>query len=317
VIWFVVRRTGLLIAALFVASALIFVLLRMLKGDLATVIGGIEATPEQIAKIRADLGLDRPLWRQYVEWIGGVLTGDFGRSTLTKSTVTGQLGEKLAITAPLVAASTVLSLVVAVPLGIVAAMRSRKPDGLVLSVLGQLGVAVPPFLVGIAFIALLSGKFGLPGQGFPRKGWSGDFWAAARSLVLPTLTLAAAQGAVLLRFVRAAVLEVLDQDYIRTARAKGLGRTRALVVHGLRNASIPVVSILGVQVATLISGSVVIEQVFNLPGVGRMLIDDVGKRDFDKVQGTVLLIAVIVIVVGFVVDVLHHLIDPRLRLTGR
>lgn len=316
-ILFVARRTGLLIAALFVASVLIFVLLRMLKGDLATVIGGIEASPEQLRTIREDLGLNRPLWRQYGDWIGGVLTGDLGRSAVTNSTVTSQLGQKLTITAPLVAASSVVSLALAVPLGIYAAMRSRKLDGLALSVVGQLGVAVPPFLVGISMIAVLSGKFGLPGQGFPRGGWSGDFWRSTRSLVLPTLTLAAAQGAVLLRFVRAAVLEVLDQDYIRTARAKGLSRTRALVVHGLRNASIPIVSILGVQLATLIAGTVVIEQVFNLPGVGRMLIDDIGTRDFDKVQGTVLLIAVIVIVIGFIVDVLHHLIDPRLRLSGK
>jgi len=306
-----------MIAALFVASVLIFVLLRMLRGDLATVIGGIESPPERIEAIREELGLNRPLWQQYGDWLGDVLTGDLGRSTLTNSTVTGQLGEKLTITAPLVLTSTVVSLMIALPLGIWAAMRARKLDGLVLSVIGQLGVAVPPFLVGIAMVAAFSGKFGLPGQGFPRDGWSGDFWRASRSLVLPALTLVAAQAAVLLRFVRAAVLEVLDQDFIRTARAKGLSRWRALAVHGLRNAAIPVVSILGVQIATLMAGTVVIEQVFNLPGVGRMLLDDIGSRDFDKVQGTVLLIATIVIVVGFLVDIVHHLIDPRLRLTGK
>jgi peptide/nickel transport system permease protein len=159
---------------------------------------------------------------------------------------------------------------------------------------------------------LFAGIWGLPSQGFPRNGWD-DPGRAVRSLVLPVLTLAAAQGAILLRFVRASTLDVLNQDYIRTARAKGLSRTEALMVHGLRNAAIPVISVLGIQIAGLIAGVVVIEQVFNLPGVGQMLVRDVGNRDFDKVQGTLLLIAVIVLVIGFLVDLAHYLIDPRLR----
>jgi peptide/nickel transport system permease protein len=161
-------------------------------------------------------------------------------------------------------------------------------------------------------IALFAGTWGLPSQGFPREGWQ-EFGRASRSLVLPILTLAAAQGAILLRFVRSATLDVLHQDYMRTARSKGLTRIEALFTHGLRNAAIPVISVVGVQLATLLAGVVVIESVFNLPGVGQMLLRDVGNRDFDKVQGTVLLIAVVVLVIGFVVDVLHYLIDPRLR----
>jgi peptide/nickel transport system permease protein len=312
VIWYVVRRFGLLLGALFVASAAIFALLRLLPGDLATTIAGIEATPERLAAIRAELGLDRPLWNQYFEWMGGVLQGDFGESAVTGSTVASQLGQKLTITGPLILASSVLSMIVAVPLGVYAAMRHRSVDGVALSALGQLGVTIAPFLVGIALIAAFAGRFGLPSQGFPRDGW-GDFGRAARSLVLPTLTLVVAQAAVLMRFVRASTLDVLGQDYIRTARAKGLTRTQAMFVHGLRNAAIPVVSVLGIQIASLIAGVVVIEQLFNLPGVGRMLLDDIGNRDFDKVQGTVLLIAAIVIVIGFLVDITHHLIDPRLR----
>lgn len=312
-IWFCVRRFGLLLVALLVASVIIFCLLRLIPGDLAATIGGIEASPERLDSIREDLGLNRPLIAQYFDWIGKVVTGDFGRSALTNSTVTSQLGEKLTITAPLVLASTVLSLAVAIPLGVFAAMRHRKLDGLGLSALGQLGVAVPQFLVGIGLIAVLAGRWGLPSQSFPRRGWE-DPVQAIRSLVLPTLTLAAAQGAILLRYVRASTLDVLNQDYIRTARSKGLSRVEALFAHGLRNASIPIVSVLGVQLASLIAGVVVIESVFSLPGVGLMLLKDIDNRDFDKVQGTILLIAVVVLVVGFLVDLAHHFIDPRLRL---
>ena len=311
-LWFCVRRLGELVVAVLVASIIIFLLLRLLPGDLAGIIGGVAATPERRAAIREELGLDRPLLNQYFEWMGGVLTGDFGRSALTNSTVTSQLGEKLTITAPLILASSVVALAAAIPLGVYSAVRHRQADGAGLSALGQLGIAIPQFLVGIALIAVLAGRWGLPSQGFPRNGWD-DPARAIRSLILPVLTLAAAQGAILLRFVRSSTLDVLNQDYIRTARAKGLSRTEALMLHGLRNAAIPVISVLGIQIAGLIAGVVVIEEVFNLPGVGQMLVRDVGNRDFDKVQGTILLIAVIVLVIGFLVDLAHYLIDPRLR----
>jgi peptide/nickel transport system permease protein len=312
VLWFCVRRLGELVVAVLVASVIIFLLLRLLPGDLAGIIGGVEATPERLDAIRGELGLDRPLLNQYFEWMGGVLTGDFGRSAVTNSTVTSQLGEKLTITAPLILASSAVALAAAIPLGVYAAVRHRQADGVGLSAFGQLGIAIPQFLVGIALIAVLSGRWGLPSQGFPRNGWD-DPARAIKSLILPVLTLAAAQGAILLRFVRASTLDVLNQDYIRTARAKGLSRTEALMVHGLRNAAIPVISVLGIQIAGLIAGVVIIEEVFNLPGVGQMLVRDVGNRDFDKVQGTLLLIAVIVLVIGFLVDLAHYLIDPRLR----
>jgi len=291
----------------------VFLLLRLLPGDLARVIGGTQATPEQIRAIREELGLNRSLVAQYLEWIGGIVHGDFGTSALNGETVTSQLGEKLTVSAPLVLASTVLSIVVAVPLGIVAGARHRRADGVALSMVSQLGIAIPSFWAGLILIVVFAVNWNLfPAQGFPRAGWD-DTGRAVQSLVLPTLTLALAQGAVLLRFVRSATLDVLHQDYIRTARAKGLTRTQALYRHGLRNASIPIISILGVQVASLIAGVVVIERVFNLPGVGSMLVRDIGTRDLEKVQGTVLLIAIIVLIIGFVVDILHSIVDPRLR----
>ncbi|MET0458752.1 MAG: ABC transporter permease [Ilumatobacteraceae bacterium] len=312
-IFYVLRRFALLLVAIFVTSIVVFLLLRLLPGDLARVIGGTQATPEQIDAIREELGLNRSLVEQYLEWIGGILHGDFGTSALNGETVTSQLGEKLTVSAPLVLASTVLSIVVAVPLGIYAGARHRRADGVALSMVSQLGIAIPSFWAGLILIVVFAVNWNLlPAQGFPREGWD-DTGRAVQSLVLPTVTLALAQGAVLLRFVRSATLDVLHQDYIRTARAKGLTRTQALYRHGLRNASIPIISILGVQVASLIAGVVVIERVFNLAGVGSMLVRDIGTRDLEKVQGTVLLIAIIVLIIGFIVDILHSIVDPRLR----
>ena len=310
---YVLRRLGLLLVAIMVTSVVVFLLLRLLPGDLAKVVGGTQASPERIEAIREQLGLDEPLVRQYLDWIGGVVQGDFGTSALNGETVTGQLGQKLGVTAPLVLGSTVVSVFVAVPLGIVAGARHRRAEGITLSIVSQLGIAVPTFWAGLLLIVLFGVHWDVfPAQGFPRAGWD-DPGRAVESLVLPTVTLALSQGAVLLRFVRSATLDVLHQDYIRTARAKGLTRTQALYRHGLRNASLPIISILGVQIASLIAGVVVIERVFNLPGVGQMLVRDIGSRDLEKVQGTVLLLAIAVLVIGFLVDLLHRLVDPRLR----
>jgi peptide/nickel transport system permease protein len=310
---FLLRRLGLLVVAFFVTSVMVFLLLRLLPGDLARVVGGTDAPPERIEALRESLGLNRPLVVQYGDWIGGILTGDFGTSALNGASVTDELAQKLEVSAPLVLASTALSVLVAVPLGIVAGARHRKTDGVALSVVSQLGIALPTFWVGLMLVILFAVHWNLlPSQGFPTEGWN-EPGRAVRSLVLPTITLALSQGAVLMRFVRSATLDVLHQEYIRTARSKGLTRTQALFRHGLRNASLPIVSILGVQIASLIAGVVVIERVFTLPGVGQMLVRDVGTRDLEKVQGTVLLIAVFVLVIGFAVDVLHRLVDPRLR----
>jgi peptide/nickel transport system permease protein len=312
--FYLLRRVALLVLAVLVASVVIFVLLRLLPGDLAQVLGGTQASRDQVTELRKQLGLDRPLVSQYGSWIWKAVHGDFGTSPLNGTSVAGQLGDKLTISGPLILASTVISVTVAVPLGIVAAARHRKADGVALSAVSQLGIALPSFLVGLFLIIVFAVNWRLlPSQGFPLRGWA-EPGRAAKALVLPTFTLALAQGAVLMRFVRAATLDVLHQDYIRTARAKGLTRTQALFRHGLRNASLPIVSILGVQIASLIAGLVVIERTFNLAGVGQMLATDISARDLVKVQGTVLLIAVVVLVIGFFVDIAHRLLDPRLRL---
>ncbi|CAM5305643.1 MULTISPECIES: ABC transporter permease [Streptomyces] len=310
---YVLRRAALLVVSLLAASVLIFLVLRLLPGDIAQTIGGIKATPAQVAAVRHDLGLDRPLAAQYAGWIDGVVTGDFGRSVLDGTSVSGQLAEKFAVTGPLAAGAVVLALALAVPLGIVAAVRRDSRLGGAVNALGQLGIALPTLWVGLLLVVVFAVQIRwLPAQGFPVDGWA-EPGQALRSLVLPWLTLALSEGAVLLRFVRSAVLEVLHQDWLRTARAKGHTRTGALVRHGLRNAAVPVVSVLGLQIAALVAGAVVVEQVFVLPGVGQMLITDVGNRDLDKVQGEILLLTGAVLVIGFLVDLAHRLIDPRLR----
>ncbi|HEX3792758.1 MAG TPA: ABC transporter permease [Pseudonocardiaceae bacterium] len=313
---YLVWRLVLLVVSVFVASVLIFALLRLLPGDVATTIGGLRATPAQLARIRAELGLDRSLPAQYGSWIGGVLHGDFGRSQLDGSSVGAQLAQKLQVTAPLAAGGTLLALLIAVPLGVLAAVRHRSPVGAGVSALSQVGIAVPTLWVGLVLVLVFAVELNvLPAQGFPTNGWS-DPGLAVRSLVLPWIALGLSEGAVLLRFVRSSVLGVLHSDYLRTARAKGLTRWGALLRHGLRNAALPVTSVLGLQIAALIVGAVVIEQVFTLPGVGSMLIADVANRDLVKVQGEVLVITGAVLVISFLIDIVHRLIDPRLREAG-
>jgi peptide/nickel transport system permease protein len=310
---FLLRRTALFVLSLLVASLLVFGLLRLLSGDMAQVIAGVDATPAQVELLRDKLGTDRPLVVQYLSWIGGVVTGDFGTSALSGVSVSKEMAAKLTVTAPLVASAMLLAIVVAVPLGVLAAMRHRSRLGLGIAGLSQLGIALPTLWVGlvlaIVFAVLLRW---LPVQGFPTTGWAQPA-RAARSLVLPCVTLALSEGAVLLRFVRSATLGVLHQDMLRTARATGLTRTGAMLRHGLRNAALPVLSIFGLQVAALLVGAVVVERVFSLPGLGTMLLADVGNRDLIKVQGEVLLLTAVVLALGFVIDIGHRLIDPRLR----
>lgn len=312
---FLLRRTALLVVSLAVASLVVFGLLRMLPGDVATTIGGSYATPAQLAALRAELGLDRPLPAQYLSWIAGVLHGDFGRSMLNGGSVDAELGRKLEVTAPLVAGSILVAVGIAVPLGTWVAVRHRTATGNAVNALSQIGIAVPSLWLALLLVTVFAVELRwLPAQGFPVDGWANP-WQAIRSLILPWLALGLTEGAVLLRFVRSAVLGVLHADFLRTARAKGLTLGAALLRHGFRNAALPVISVLGLQVAALLVGTVVVETVFTLPGVGSMLVADVGNRDLTKVQGEVLLLVAAVLTIGFVIDIAHRLIDPRLRTT--
>nr|WP_228506420.1 ABC transporter permease [Frigoribacterium sp. VKM Ac-2530] len=306
-------RTALFALGLVVASVLIFATLRLLPGDVAQAIAGTTGSPAQVAALREQLGLDRPIVAQYLDWAAGLLRLDLGESLVTGSPVAGEIAEKLGVTLPLAGLSLVFGLLIGVPAGVWAAARHRRPAGLVVGVGSQLLAAVPAVWLGMLLIALFAVTLGwLPTQGWPLDGWQ-DPGRALRSLVLPALTIGIIEGAVLLRFTRSAAIGALDQDYVRAAAAKGMTLDRALLRHGLPNVMLSVVSVLGLQVVGLVVGAVVVEQLFTLPGLGRMLVTDVGRRDLTKVQGELMTLTAIVLFVGLLVDVAHRRLDPRLR----
>jgi peptide/nickel transport system permease protein len=306
-------RLALLLVGLLTASALIFVTLRVLPGDIAQLIACTDSTPAQLAAISERLGLDQPLALQYGQWIGGILSGDLGTSLLTGTPVIDELAQKAQVTVPLGLMAMVIALVVALPFGVLAALRRGHADGTAMSIGAQALAAVPVVWAGMMLVVVFAVWLGwLPAQGFPRSGWD-EPARAMQSLLLPALTIGIVEGAMLMRFVRSATLQAVGQDYVRTAAAKGLTRNRALVRHGLPAVGLSIVTVLGLQVAGIIVGAVVIEELFTLPGIGRMLVADVGNRDLVKVQSELLVLTGMVLVIGFVVDLVHRAIDPRQR----
>jgi len=313
VIRYALTRLALLVLGLLVASAIIFLTLRVLPGDIAQIIAGTNATPEQVAALREQLGLNRPLIVQYGEWIGGLFRGDLGVSLQTGRPVASEIAEKSQVTVPLGILSLLIALVIALPLGVLSAMQRGRAGGTAISATSQALAAVPVVWAGMMLVVVFAVWLGwLPAQGFPRTGWATP-WLALKALLLPALTIGVIEGAMLLRFVRSATLQAVGQDYVRTAAAKGLTRNQALIRHGLPNVGLSIITVLGLQVAGIIVGSVVIEQLFTLPGIGRMLVSDVGARDLPKVQSELLVLTGFVLLVGFVVDLAHRLIDPRQR----
>lgn len=308
------ERTAVLLISLAVASVLVFGFMAVLPGDPARVALGVNASDDTVAALRQQFGLDRPLTTQYFDWLGGLLHGDFGTSYVSKVAIGPQIADRFQVTLWLVVVSMVVALVLAAPAGTVMAARHRRLSGLALSALSQLGVAIPAFLAGILLIMLFAVKLGW----LPANGWTppaSDPAMFLKQLILPALSLGIVQGAVLTRYVRSAVLEVLREDYLRTARAKGLRPFPALWRHGLRNAAVPVVTVLGLQLATLLIGAVVVERVFVIPGLGSLLLDGVSNRDLLLVQDVVMVLVVAVLAVNFLVDLLYVALDPRLRVT--
>lgn len=307
-----VSSLGQFLATLLVATALIFLMLRVMPGDPAVVALGIDASPEALAQWRAQYGTDQPLVVQYVQWMAGLVRGDLGTSYVTSQELTPLIVDRVQVTLILVALSMLVALLIAVPLGMLAAVRHQHPSGVVLSGISQVGVAVPNFLVGVLLVAVFAVQLGW----FPSGGWvapSDDPAEFLRRLVLPVLALGSVQAAIITRYVRSAVLEIMREDFLRTARAKGLTRGTALVRHGLRNAGVPVVTIVGVQLAAMLIGSVVIERVFVIPGLGSLLVDSVGNRDLVAVQAIVAVLVLLVVLINLVVDLAYTLLDPRLR----
>jgi peptide/nickel transport system permease protein len=311
----IVIRLAWLIVSLIAASILVFAVTNVLPGDVAAVILGTNATPEALDTLRHQLGLDQPGWMRYLQWVGGMLHSDFGTSLLSHSAVGPLIVQKLSVSGPLALASAFLALALALPLGVLAGVNYRRPTGTLISVISLVGIAVPAFWAGLLLATVFAIQLKLlPAGGF--VDWSDNPLAAARALVLPSLALGLVQAAVLTRYIRSAIVEVQREDFIRTARAKGLTRWQALRRHGFRYAAIPVVTVLGVQLTGLLVGAVVIENVFVLPGLGRLLFQSVGNRDLIVVQDLVMLLTAVVLVVNFLVDLSYRLLDPRIRSTA-
>jgi peptide/nickel transport system permease protein len=310
-----VQRVGVFLVSLVVSSIVVFGFMAVLPGDPARVALGVGASEPAVERLREQFGLDRPLTVQYLSWVRGLVTLHPGDSYVSHAAIWPQVADRLQVTLWLVVTATVLAVVLAIPLGTVMALRQRRLSGLVLSAVSQVGVAVPAFLAGILLITVFAVKL----RWLPANGWTPpaqDPGMFLQQLVLPALSLGLVQAAVLTRYVRSAVLDILREDYLRTARAKGLRPMQALVRHGLRNAAVPVVTVLGLQLATLLIGAVVVERVFVIPGLGSLLLDSVSNRDLIMVQDVVMILVVAVLLVNFLVDLLYLVIDPRLR-TGR
>lgn len=295
-----------------VATVVVFLFMRLIPGDPAQIALGVNATPELLERTRKEFGTDQPLIVQYFDWAGGLLRGDFGTSYVTRTDISPLVADRLQVSLILVIAAMVVALAIAIPLGTWAAVKHRNLSGVVIGAGSQLGVAVPGFLAAILLVLIFAVGLGwLPASGWTPPGE--DFGDFVRRLILPVLALASVQGAILTRYVRSAVLEIMSEDYLRTARAKGLSKMGALVKHGLRNAAIPVITVTGVQIAALIIGAVVIERVFVIPGLGSMLLDAVGNRDLLTVQSVVMVLVAITLVLNLLVDVLYTIVDPRMR----
>jgi peptide/nickel transport system permease protein len=308
----ILRRVTIFVLSLIVSSILVFAFMAVLPGDPARIALGVDASEESVQALREHFGLDQSLLTQYLDWVRGLLTLRPGTSYISQVAIGPQVADRLEVTLVLVIAAMAVAVVLALPMGVLMAVRQRKLSGLLLSAMSQVGVAVPAFLAGILLITVFAVRLGW----LPPNGWSPpaeDPVMFLKHLVLPALSLGLVQGAVLTRYVRSAVLDVLREDYLRTARSKGLRPGQALVRHGLRNAAVPVVTVLGLQLATLLIGTVVVERVFVIPGLGSLLLDSVSSRDLVIVRDVVMILVVAVLFVNFLVDLVYLLIDPRLR----
>ena len=309
---FVARRTGLALLTLAAASVVIFLALEVLPGDPAQIMLGINATPDAVDALRERLGLDLPPLKRYFAWIGGVLIGDFGTSYTYAEPVLALVRDRVTLSLPLALIALTLSTAIAIPVGMIAARhRGRTVDTLLMG-LTQVGIAIPNFWFALLLVYLFAIVLQLlPAGGFP--GWSAGAGPALLSLTLPAIALALPQGAILARLVRSALLEAFREDYMRTARAKGASRRRAAWRHGLRNAMIPIITIMGLQFAFLLSGTIIIENVFYLPGLGRLVFQAITLRDLIVVESVVLLLVAMVVAVNLLVDIVYLALDPRLR----
>ena len=312
----VARRGAVFLATVLVASVVVFLIVQALPGDVAQATLGMGASPEAVAALRDQWGLDRPILLRYVEWLGGMLHGDFGSSYLTGQSVVSQIAPRLAVTGWLVGLSLPLSLVVALPMGLVAAMLRRRAPGVLVNAISHIGLAVPVFFSGTVLALVFAVGLGwLPANGYVPLRTSFGGWAS--HLVLPVLSIALVQGCFLARYVRSGFIEVLTEDYYRTARAVGWTKWRGLLRHGVRNMATSLVTVVGLQVASLLVGAILVEQVFVLPGLGSLLLASVSAHDLMITQGVGMLLVFAVLGINFLVDLSYLAIDPRLAKGAR
>ena len=309
---YTLKRALSLGLSLIVASLVIFFVIEVVPGDPASFMLGLNAQPDTIAALRSELGLDVSKGERYLAWVGGMLQGDFGTSYTYRTPVTEMIGDRIWVSLPLALYALTLSTLIAFPAGIYAASRRGKPGDMAVMGATQLGIAVPNFWFAMMLVLVFAINLRwFSAGGF--AGWDKGVLAAMKSLTLPAIALALPQSAILARVMRSALLDVLGEDFMRTARAKGLTRRQALMRHGLRNALIPVLTIIGMQFSFLLAGAIIIEQVFFLPGLGRLIFQSISARDLIVVESVVMLLVFLVILVTFLIDLAYAAVDPRLR----
>ena len=309
---FIARRLIAIVPVLTIVAVLIFMMLRLTPGDPAAVIAGDNATSDQIADIREKLGLNLPLWQQFGIWIGNILQGNFGESFFFKKTVAELIAQRIEPTLALGICTIAFAIVVAVPIGVMAAYKQGSLFDRCVMGFAVIGFSVPGFVIGYCLIYVFAIELGwLPVQGYTRIGV--NFWAFLERMVLPSITLSVGFIALISRITRASVLEVLNEDYIRTARAKGLSNRVVLMRHALRNAAVPIMTVVGIGIAIVLGGAVVTESVFGLPGLGRLTVEAVLSRDFPTIQTVILMFSVVYVLVNLLIDISYTFFDPRIR----
>jgi len=309
---YLLKRSVSLLLTLLAASVVVFVTIEVVPGDPAALMLGLNAQPEAVNALRAELGLDKGKLYRYWHWLSGMLQGDFGNSFTYKTPVAGMIGERLQVSLPLALFALLLSTLIAFPAGIYAASRRGRLGDITVSTMTQLGVAIPNFWFAMLLVLFFAVKLAwFSSGGF--VGWEQGLLAGLKSLFLPAIALALPQAAILTRVMRSSLLDVLSEDYMRTARAKGLSQRQAIWRHGLRNAMIPVLTILGLQLSFLLAGAIIIENVFYLPGLGRLVIQAIRQTDLIVVESVVMVLVFAVVMVTFLIDIAYAWADPRLR----
>jgi peptide/nickel transport system permease protein len=310
---YLIKKLITLILLLLLVSIAVFSVLFVLPGDPAQIMLGINATPETLANLRAELGLDQPFWAQYLSWLAKMISGEGSRSLNYDLPVYELIVSRLAVTGPMALLAMVFAIIISLPLGIYAARHQNRPADVSVMFFTQLGLATPEFWLGILLILFLSVQLGwFAAGGFP--GWAADGWGSLKALLLPAFALGVIRASILTRLTRSSMLEVLREDYVRTARAKGLRERAVVYTHALRNALIPVLTIMGLQLGQLLAGAIIIENVYYLPGLGRLVFNAIGQRDLPVVRDVVLFMAAAVVIVNFIVDLAYAYIDPRIQL---